>query len=364
MVSPSPFPAYSNVFSTMPPAAPGQRGKSWLRWRWIGIGTVGTVLALAWPRVAVSGAAGGTLPGWQQWLIAVAMAAVYCHGNLLLRSGLRRRLTAHDQTAWRLLLQAPLSIVFVAGFAVVHAGLLVLLSQSASSFEPTYWKALGSGLLASFFIILLYESGHFFYELRISLARSAELERAGAISQLEALRQQVDPHFLFNNLNSLAALIGDNPRAQDFLGSLANVYRYVLLSKANVTVPLSQEMAFVEAYLRLHYVRFRDGIEVVQELAPETLHLHVPPLAVQMLLENALKHNAISSHTPLRITLRAGEGVLSVTNTVHRKTILEKSTKQGLQNIVNQFGLLTTRPVTIEHRGGEFEVTLPLLPTP
>jgi LytS/YehU family sensor histidine kinase len=93
------------------------------------------------------------------------------------------------------------------------------------------------------------------------------------------------------------------------------------------------------------------------------LHLRVPPVAVQMLVENAIKHNAINTRFPLHITIRATEQTLSVTNTIHQKTVLEKSTRQGLQNIVSRFQLLTDRQVLIENRGTEFEVVLPLLTT-
>ena len=334
------------------------RAKPWLRWIGVGIGVVGTLVTLAWSLFAVPAG----VPAWQQWLVAVAITALYWFGNLLLRFGLRRRLPDNEHTARRLLLQAPLTGGLIAGLSAVHAQLLLGLGHGTAAFEPLYWQALWSGLLASVVIISLYEGGHFFYALRMASVRALELERDSALSRLEALKQQVDPHFLFNSLNTMAALIGDNPRAQDFLGSLANVYRYVLLSKDSATVPLSQEMAFVDAYLHLNNVRFRDGLEVVQDLAPASLHLHVPPLAVQLLLENALKHNVISARRPLRISIRAGEGVLRVTNTVQPKTILEQSTRQGLPNIVSRYHLLTDREVVIAHRAGQFEVTLPLLP--
>ncbi|GAA4492662.1 hypothetical protein GCM10023172_00130 [Hymenobacter ginsengisoli] len=213
-------------------------------------------------------------------------------------------------------------------------------------------------------MLSVYGSGYFFYEWRKTFIRSAELEREGAISQLEALKQQVDPHFLFNSLNTMAALIGDNAPAQDFLGSLASVYRYVLLSKDHSTVPLSQEMTFAEEYLYLNRIRFGEGIQVSRDIAPAALRRHVPPLAVQLLLENALKHNAFDRDAPLRICIRAGEDVLRVTNNVQPKTMLESSTRQGLRNLVNRFRLLTDRPVDIVHGDDEFAVTLPLLPAP
>lgn len=344
---------YPDGFSVIPPS--WRWREIWLRW--LGIVLVGAIFT--WT-VSVR----GSLPLWQQGLTALLVAAAYWQGNVSLFFLLRRWLPGYAKTGHRLLWHAPLAIGYIAVVSLVDTWLTLRLSEGAESYWPSYWKFLGNGLLTSVVVTSVYGTGYFFYEWRKTFIRSAELERDGALSQLEALKQQVDPHFLFNSLNTMAALIGDNPPAQDFLGELASVYRYVLLSKASTTVPLSQELKFAEAYLYLNRIRFPEGIQVVQEIAPATLALRLPPLAVQLLLENALKHNAFDRHAPLRITIRAGGGVLRVTNTVRPKTILETSTQQGLRNIVNRFRLLTNRPVTIAHRGSEFEVTLPLLPAP
>ena len=145
------------------------------------------------------------------------------------------------------------------------------------------------------------------------------------------------------------------------MGNLAGVYRYVLLSKDSATVPLSQEITFVEAYLYLTHIRFGATIQVVLDLAPAALRLHVPPLVVQLLVENALKHNAVRRQNPLRITIQAAGNELRVTNTRHPKTSLENSTKLGLPNIVSRYQFLTDRPVVVVSQGHEFAVTLPLL---
>lgn len=332
---------------------------SW-QWRRIWPRWLGFVLAGA--AVTFSVGVRGTLPLWQQALTALLAATAYWQGNISLFFLLRRWLPGYEKTTQRLLWHLPLGVGYTALVALADAGLIRYLNGGTGPYWPSYWLLFENGLLMSVILVSVYGSWYFFQQWRKYFLRSTELERQEAISQLEALKQQVDPHFLFNSLNTMAALIGDNPPAQDFLGSLANVYRYVLMSKESSTVPLAQELAFAKDYLYLNSIRFREGIQISQEIAPEALPLRIPPLAVQLLLENAIKHNAFSLHAPLHITIRATAGILSVTNTVQRKTILETSTKQGLLNIVNRFRLLTNRPVSIENRGDEFEVTLPLLP--
>jgi LytS/YehU family sensor histidine kinase len=244
---------------------------------------------------------------------------------------------------------------------VLNAWLEVRFERPGAAFMPTYWHDLRLSLVMTLLITNVYESIYFFHEWRNNVMRAAALERENAVSRLEALKQQVDPHFLFNSLNTMAALIGDNEPAQEFLGALAGVYRYILLSKQSATVTLGEEMTFVDAYLYLNTIRFGSKIVVEKDVAPEMLSLRVPPVVVQMLVENAIKHNAVSRRTPLRITIQAAGQVLRVTNTVHPKAVPEQSTHQGLPNIISRFQLLTTRHVLIENRGHEFEVALPLL---
>ena len=352
-----PEPAPSFALPLITPAAPNaaawQLREVWLRWA--GVGVVTLVLASFVE-------ARGTLPAWRHWLLTLGITAAYWQGSTALFFRLRRRYPEPKETARRVALQVLLAASFVGVGSLGIAWLNIHLREIPLPYWRSYQRAYWFGLFATVFINSIYESVYFFLDWQASLVRAAAFERESAISRLEALKQQVDPHFLFNSLNTMAALIGDNGPAQDFLGSLADVYRYVLLSKDNSTVPLSQELAFVDAYLYLNAIRFGDNLQVVKEINAEALPLHVPPIAVQLLIENAIKHNAISRQAPLRITIRAAEGVLSVTNTIHRKTILEKSTKQGLQNIVNRFQFLTDRQLLIENRGSEFEVVLPLLP--
>ncbi|MDF7814104.1 histidine kinase [Hymenobacter sp. YC55] len=327
------------------------------RLRWLGIGTMSLLLTVTMRKA-------DTLAFWQDLLSHFVVTALYWQGNVAIFIFLRRRLPGYKLTVRRVVLHVLLGSGFVMVATLFNAWLEVRFEEPGAAFVPTYWRNLRFSLLTTLLITNVYESVYFFQEWRNYFMRAAALERENAISRLEALKQQVDPHFLFNSLNTMAALIGENEPAQEFLGALANVYRYILLSKKSTTVSLSEEMTFVEAYVYLNAIRFGKKIQVVKDIDPAALQLRVPPVAVQMLIENAIKHNAINSRFPLRITIRATEQALSVTNTMHPKTVLEKSTRQGLQNIVSRFQLLTDRPVLIDNRGSEFEVVLPLLTHP
>jgi len=341
---------HRDLFSLIPP--------SWrrreLRLRWLGIALLGSLFALG-------ASMRGNLPLWQQELTSLLVTASYWQGNATLFFLLRRRLPGYEVTAYRVLLHVLLAGGYVAAVSLLNAGGIYYLNGGLAAYWTLYRDLCLTGLLVTTGGASLYGLGYFFYQWRQSATRAIALERDAALHQLAALRQQIAPHFLFNSLNTMAALIGDNPPAQDFLGELARVYRYVLLSQEHATVPLSQELAFAEAFLYLTHIRFGAGIEVTQHIAPAALGRHLPPLAVQLLLENALKHNAFDPDCPLRITIEAEAGELRVTNNVQPKKHLAAGTRQGLRNISSRYRLFTRRPVVIEDRGHEFAVILPLL---
>ena len=159
-----------------------------------------------------------------------------------------------------------------------------------------------------------------------------------------------------------------NDAAQRYVEGLADVYRYVLLSRERPTVPLAEELAFVQTYVALQKVRFRDNVQVSYDLAPAALARHVAPLSVQLLVENALKHNEASQARPLhlRLVADATTDTLRVENTYQpRPAGLAPGTGTGLANVRQRYALLgAAQPVAVEQAGGIFAVTLPLLLPP
>ena len=283
-------------------------------------------------------------------------------GMLLL---LRHLFPRYDQTGRRLLVQTLASVVYTfAATAFLNWGLRVTFGIELCA-KGELLNGCLINLVPSLFVTSLYEGAYFFGEWKKNILRSEALARAAMQTELEALQRQLDPHFLFNSLNTLSALIDDtNAEAQRFVEQLADVYRYVLLSRDKPTVTLTEELAFVEAYVALHKTRFRDDLLVEHRIAPGAGQGAVAPLSVQMLIENALKHNAISPQSPLRVLLQAeggAAGYVSVANNVQPKTGLATSTKVGLRNIIDRYRLLTPQPVEVNHEAGFFTVRLPLL---
>jgi sensor histidine kinase YesM len=302
------------------------------------------------------------------WSIAMGFTISIWLSNRALWRWLLARMPRVEQTTRRLWLLAALSVRLTSMVTIIlHAGLHQVLPHRCPGLHPVFiFKEIRFNLLPTGIVLLIYESTHFFRQWEQNLRRAEQLTRAGTQAQLDALRGQLDPHFLFNNLNTLSALIEpENEPAQNFVEQLADVYRYVLLSQGQATVPLSEELAFVQTYLGMHKVRFRDNLQVHLDIAPAALARHVAPLSVQLLVENALKHNVATREQPLclRLLAPAGADFLTIENTLRpRNAGLAPGTGMGLANIRQRYELLGA-PHPVEVRAGEnkFVVKLPLL---
>jgi LytS/YehU family sensor histidine kinase len=173
----------------------------------------------------------------------------------------------------------------------------------------------------------------------------------------------VNPHFLFNSLNTLITLIPEDPQlAVAFVQKLSNVYRYVLQNKDKELVTLAEEMKVAEAYLFLLKTRFGENLRVHTDIPPGQLGKFIAPLTLQMLLENAIKHNVVSAEKPLHIDLYVEKDeVLVVKNNLQRKSSVPDSTQTGLANISQRYRLLCQQAVEVVVTASNFMVVLPLL---
>ena len=183
-----------------------------------------------------------------------------------------------------------------------------------------------------------------------------------ASAKFDALKNQLDPHFLFNSLNVLTSLIEeDSFQAQKFTTSLSKVYRYVLEQKNKELVSIDEELQFANTYVRLLKMRFEDSIILDIPESSSNPEARIVPLSLQLLLENAVKHNVVTASKPLKIKVYEEEGFLVVTNNIQEKQVVKKSSGVGLRNIQQRYQLLTDRQLKIDKTTKEFSVYLPIL---
>ena len=228
--------------------------------------------------------------------------------------------------------------------------------------EPIFIVKFIASLILSALVITLYEAISFYIQLQKTVAEKAQLERQNIESQLEGLRNQVNPHFLFNSLNTLAYLIPeDADKAVRFLQKLSNVYRYVLESREAKIIPLTKELEFLEAYIFLLKERFGENLQVKIEGLDEVGNIAIVPLSLQMLFENAIKHNVISVEKPLTIEVFAENNHLVIRNNLQKKNQVMDSTGVGLRNVQDRYKMLTDQEVAVIVSQQYFTVALPII---
>jgi two-component system, LytTR family, sensor kinase len=209
---------------------------------------------------------------------------------------------------------------------------------------------------------LIYFGVTYFFNWKNDLVALANMRREQTVVKYDALRNQLNPHFLFNALTSLNSLIFDNQQlASDFLQQLSKVYRYVLQNKEKETVSLSTELDFIYNYTFLLKTRFSSGIEFNINLSEEAKEKEIVPVTLQILIENAVKHNIISSADPLKISITEHDSHLILENNINKKTQVETSNKQGLENLKSLYHYLIDKPIQIIETNNIFTVKIPLI---
>ncbi len=191
--------------------------------------------------------------------------------------------------------------------------------------------------------------------------RAERLEKEKISTQYESLKNQVNPHFLFNSLNALSELVYENQElAVKYIRQLSQVYRYVLDSRNMEIASLREELEFLESYIFLQKIRFGKNLNVEIKIK-KTDDGYILPLALQILLENAIKHNIVSEANPLTIELRREDNYLIIQNQLNKKKGTEPGTGIGLENIKMRYNYLTENPMSVEERDGKFIVKIPIL---
>jgi ligand-binding sensor domain-containing protein len=192
--------------------------------------------------------------------------------------------------------------------------------------------------------------------------KAQALEKEKTLVMYESLKQQLNPHFLFNSLTSLSSLIKvDQKLAGQFLDGMSKIYRYILKSRDHEVVSLGEEVKFVENYIRLQKTRFETGFQVTINVPEEEYYRRIAPVTLQNLIENAIKHNIIDDESPLVIEIFVEDDYLITRNNLQRKRFVDTSNKQGLANLKSLYKYLTRQPIIIDESNDHFTIKIPLI---
>ena len=186
------------------------------------------------------------------------------------------------------------------------------------------------------------------------------LKQQSLQNELSALKNQINPHFLFNSLNSLSSLVRENEQATTFVNKLSFMYRYILQSGQVDLTLLKDELKFLESYLYLINTRYREKFEAIIDIEDQYLSEEIPILALQLLVENAVKHNEISTENPLKVKIYSDHKYIIVENKIRVRTSFVDSTGNGLVNLSKRYSLLKKKNIIISNEDQIFKVKLPL----
>jgi LytS/YehU family sensor histidine kinase len=214
-------------------------------------------------------------------------------------------------------------------------------------------------------IAAIYEGKYLYKQWWATYYEAEQLKKENLQSQLDSLKSQINPHFLFNSLSTLSSLVSEDPkRAERFIEELSSVYRYLLHTNESSLTTLENELHFIEAYIHLLQTRFGKGIDVQIDVDEAYYSFQLPPLTLQLLVENAVKHNALTASKPLLIRIFTDEvNNLYVLNTLRKKSNVVPSSRTGLRNIARKYQLLKQPEILVKQTDDCFQVSIPLIPS-
>lgn len=299
------------------------------------------------------------------WVYSYIVTATLYFGCAFVIRGLNRSLPWKGNITKRLLIEVPLILIYA---TLTQTFILWALEDTPFIYiqRELEFKDYVSNVIFSntitIIVIVLVEGLYFFRNWRQTLVAAERLEKEHAQSQLANLKAQLDPHFMFNSLNVLTSLIRQDPKkAEAFVEDFARVYRHMLDVKDQMVVSIEDEMNFTRQYLRLQKTRFGDGLKVVWEISDAAKAGFIPPLSLQELISNAIKHNAIYADQPLVLHIRAKDEELVVRNNLQAREGKPESTGLGLENIRARYQLLEAKAPNFTITNTEFIAKLPIM---
>lgn len=296
--------------------------------------------------------------GW----IALIILLLY-FGNRSITKFLNKELPWSEYMSMRFFVQLLASLVY----ALICFNGSYLLFKFIFTKDPPSPSQIISVNVYSVLIILpvfsIYYVIYFIGQWKKSKIESEILQKESIKSQLLNLKNHLDPHFLFNNLNILSSLIEKGEKnSAEYINKFAEVYRYMLQNNTKELIILSEELEFIHSYLQLIKMRFQNALRFDVDIPSDKLDLTIPPLTIQMLIENCIKHNTLNEANPLIINIKYQEGdYLLIQNNITARRVKFQSNGSGLENIRNRYRFFTEKEVVIENNGALFKVLIPLI---
>jgi hypothetical protein len=277
---------------------------------------------------------------------------------------LRNKYRRFDQrktrfAAW-IFISMPLTLLLIAALWLFYKQFPFFAAKMPAASLP--W-ALLVGAVTHIIAIIINEGWFTYRQWKEAIIDAEKLQKINWESRYEGLKQQVNPHFLFNSINTLSSLIHeDKAGAGRYVKEMSQVYRYLLRTNDDELVPLETEIRFIQSYFHLLKTRFGSAIQLEIAVPPHCMDYFLPPLTLQMLVENAVKHNNVSKDSPLKIVISSTKnGWLSVSNNLQKKLGTVDSTGIGLENIQEKYKLLGLPGVQLMDTGSVFTAMIPLV---
>lgn len=305
-----------------------------------------------------------TTATWVKYSLVILLTFLVMVGLRAINDYLDKRVAWNTNPMRRLLVQQLTNVAYIL-FCVIVVRNLFNWYYARYTFISLRDEAVVAAVSVTFTMIVVgIDMGVFLLtRWRDSVSELERFKKESIEFQFEMLKNQVNPHFLFNSLNTLSSLIfADQETAAQFVRQLAKVYRYVLESRDKELITMADEMTFLASYRYLVEMRFAPNLHFDVDIPESYNNAQIMPMTLQMLIENAIKHNVLSQKKPLTICLRVTEDhFLEVTNNLQPKSTKEYSSGLGLKNITNRYAYLTDRPVCVSQTSTEFRVLVPLI---
>ena len=284
-------------------------------------------------------------------------------GNIFIDKQLEKKYSWLSNPNQRIFVQFVLSLIFSAITLFLLMNLIHFTKfNEIRLFNRGIRQMFVPSIIITFLCLVIYISGQFFKAWKQSLLEVERHKTESANAQLQNLKNQLNPHFLFNNLSVLSSLVYQNQdKAVDFINELSKVYRYVLDNKNAELVSLPEELDFLEHYIYLLKIRFGTNISFIIKIDKDTEKLYLPPMCLQMLVENTIQHNETSQAKPLEVSIFTKNNRLYITNPIQPRSDKTESSQTGLKNIQTRYAFFTDVKVEINQNERLFSVSLPLI---